>query len=142
MRNPARQLAAPEAKRRNTTLAVKSLVVLCLMRLALCFLSYARIRSFFPAAQGRQQSHYYARQVARHIEHLGRFVPAASCLTQALALQYILAHSGHRSSIGIGVRETEPGNYAAHAWVRCNGFVVLGHRGTSLRSYAPLVELD
>lgn len=142
MHSSARHDPAQKAKRLNPLLGAKCFAVLCLIRGALCFVSYGRIRSFFPAAEGREHSQYYARQVARHVEGLARYVPAASCLTQALALQYILARSGHRCSIGIGVRETEPGKFAAHAWVNCNGLAVLGHRGMPLRSYEPLVELN
>ena len=35
----------------------------------------------------------------------GRRVPMASCLTQALALQFLLGRSGHFSEVLIGVRK-------------------------------------
>src|SRR6266404_1371114 len=48
-----------------------------------------------------------------------RRIPAASCLTQALALQFLLTRAGHRSEVRIGV--TMEGGFGAHAWVEYAG---------------------
>lgn len=53
-----------------------------------------------------------------------RAVPFATCLTQSLALQFLLARSGRHSSIRIGVARPE-GRFAAHAWVECAGQTLL-----------------
>ena len=54
-----------------------------------------------------------------------RPVPAASCLTQALALQHLLAQSGRPSQIQIGVALDGDSGFRAHAWVEHDGRVLL-----------------
>jgi Transglutaminase-like superfamily len=69
------------------------------------------------------------------VEHLvwavrivSRYLPGATCLTQALAAQALLTHSGFPSQVEIGVAKDELGRFHAHAWVVCQGQVVLGER--------------
>lgn len=50
-----------------------------------------------------------------------RRVPAASCLTQSLALQCLLTRAGHRSELRIGVTKDAESGFGAHAWVECAG---------------------
>lgn len=45
-----------------------------------------------------------------------RFIPRATCLTQALALHRLLSRSGYRSKVQFGIRQAD-GRFAAHAWV-------------------------
>ncbi len=118
----------------------RCLAALVVMRIALSCAGYAAIRKRMPQAKTSAQSHYYARQLARRIERLARFVPRASCLTQALALQYLLARSGHKSELQVGVRRDEAGRFLAHAWVSCNERVVLGAASTRLSDFTPLAE--
>lgn len=104
-------------------------------------LRYARIAERLPRPIGRADSHFWGRQVARRIERLARFVPGASCLTQALALQLVLGRAGHASQIQIGVKKDDAGAFTAHAWVTCNDRIVLGQRGTHLADFKRLAEL-
>ncbi len=53
-------------------------------------------------------------------------VPAATCLTQALTAQTVLSRRGHDSRLRIGVAKDTQGNLEAHAWVECDGTVVVG----------------
>jgi hypothetical protein len=50
-----------------------------------------------------------------------RRIPAASCLTQSLALHCLLSSAGHHSEVRIGVGKDMEGRFAAHAWVECAG---------------------
>ncbi|SRR6266403_3419298 len=50
-----------------------------------------------------------------------RRIPAASCLTQSLALHCLLARAGHRSEIRIGVAKNAEAGFQAHAWVEYAG---------------------
>lgn len=120
---------------------VKCLTVLIVIRVALSTTGYAAIRDSLPRPQGRADSRFWGQQVARRIERLARFVPHASCLTQALALQFVLGRTGHASHLQIGVRRDQHGNFSAHAWVICNGRVVLGQRNTHLADYTHITEL-
>ncbi|WP_296312825.1 lasso peptide biosynthesis B2 protein [Erythrobacter sp.] len=117
---------------------VKCLGALAAMRLALSLRGYAAIRAGLPEAPPTRDGHFYARQLARRITRLARLVPGASCLTQALALQYLLARAGHGCTLHIGVKRDAAGQFAAHAWVSCNGRIVLGAEGTRLGDYTAL----
>lgn len=146
--SPASPSPAPTPDRRPVvrglrTLALdaKCLAVLAMTRIALSTIGYAAIRRRIPHAEGRSESQFWARQVARRIERLARLVPGATCLTQALALQFVLARTGHASLLQIGVRKDADGAFSAHAWVTCNDRVVLGQRGTQLADFTPIAEL-
>lgn len=118
----------------------RCLAALVVMRAALSLAGYAAIAARMPQARPSPEAHYYARQLARRIEVLARFVPRASCLTQALALQYCLARGGHACELQVGVRRDDAGRFAAHAWVSCNGRIVLGAANTRLADFTPLTE--
>ena len=66
-----------------------------------------------------------------------RYLPHATCLTQALAAQALLAHSGYPSQVEIGVTKDESRRFHAHAWVVCQGQVVLG--GQQVERYNSLM---
>jgi Transglutaminase-like superfamily len=68
-------------------------------------------------------------------------VPYASCLTQALAAQILLAKEGYDSEICVGVGKTELGGFIAHAWVVKDGRVLLGDMPGLLERYTPLTHL-
>lgn len=55
-----------------------------------------------------------------------RYVPAATCLTQALAGQILLAQHGEPALLQIGVAKNEAGDLEAHAWVESRGRIVIG----------------
>lgn len=63
--------------------------------------------------------------VVRTIRRCKRFVPRATCLTQALATKSVLKHYGQESRIVLGVAKSDV-SIAAHAWVEVNGRIVLG----------------
>jgi hypothetical protein len=69
-----------------------------------------------------------------------RYIPDATCLPQALALQALLAHSGHSSRVEIGVAKDEAHLLEAHAWVTCGDQVVIG--GPHVARYSSLKVLQ
>lgn len=72
------------------------------------------------------------------VQVASRYVPRATCLAQALALHILLRRSGLQSRIRIGVaKETQ---FEAHAWVECQGKVVIGDSG--VERYSPIVVWD
>ena len=75
---------------------------------------------------------------ARVVLGISRRVPAASCLTQALALQYLLARRGLHSELRIGVRK-EGRDFRAHAWLVTGEKVSIGG-GSQLDSYVPILS--
>jgi len=67
-------------------------------------------------------------------------IPRASCLTQALVLQRLMARAGKRAELHIGVAKESGRGFEAHAWVEYGGSVVLGDNG-ELERYAPMLAL-
>jgi Transglutaminase-like superfamily len=96
-----------------------ALLILARTRLALSILPWRRmrapvIRSIAPALRTNADRLEWA------IRATSRFIPRATCLTQALALQRLLAHHGYESRVQIGARNTD-GHFGAHAWVEHEG---------------------
>jgi hypothetical protein len=76
-------------------------------------------------------------RLAWAVEAASRRVPAATCLTQSLALQFLLSRSGRRSLLRIGVAKDHGCDFKAHAWVDCAGQVLLD-RPEEVARYTPL----
>jgi len=101
-----------------------------------------------PDAKARRE----AWECAHAISRAARWVPRASCLTQALALQRLLARRGLESSLFLGVdRAVTPSEaprprakgFEAHAWVEWRGRVLIGgdiSRWTPLPLGAPRTD--
>jgi hypothetical protein len=67
--------------------------------------------------------------VIHAIRSASRYVPAASCLTQAIALRAMLARRGQPAVLNLGVRNPAYGRLDAHAWLEADGRVILGESG-------------
>ena len=80
-------------------------------------------------------------QVVWAVTVASRYVPAATCLTQALAAQALLSQRGHEARLCLGVARGTAGEFQAHAWVECQGRVVLGGIDARAR-FTPLLSLD
>lgn len=119
----------------------KCFTVIVVMRIALSTIGYSRISQRLARPPERSGSHFWAQQIARRVKRLAPLVPHASCLVQALALQYLLGKTGHASQLHIGVRKDEQGKFLAHAWVTCNAKVVLGQHNTKLSEFTRIAEL-
>jgi hypothetical protein len=65
------------------------------------------------------------RQVVSAVKFWSRFVPKATCLTQALATQRILRRRGQHCVVKIGVNRAVD-DLAAHAWIEIEGRIVIG----------------
>lgn len=81
-----------------------------------------------------------ATRVAWAVQATARRIPAASCLTQALALQALLERAGKPSQVHIGTAKDPARGFSSHAWVECSGEIVLGDDG-ELDRYRPILAL-
>jgi hypothetical protein len=68
------------------------------------------------------------RRIAWAVPVAARFVPGATCLSQALAARSLLRLAGHPSTLTIGVRKGAAGELEAHAWVHSGTWPVVGVR--------------
>jgi hypothetical protein len=64
--------------------------------------------------------------IIRSVRTVSRFVPHATCLTQALAASILIRKKGHTSEVKIGVTKDERSHLIAHAWLEKDGRIILG----------------
>jgi len=114
------------------------LLVVAAVRLGLTLLSYNHVRRRVTRLDARQPASIgNLRRVAWGVAAAARFVPRASCLTQALAGQYLLARQGNASKIRIGIERDTGTQLKAHAWLMSGDQIVLGG---SIDRFAHLVD--
>jgi hypothetical protein len=73
--------------------------------------------------------------VVHAVERAGRYVPGGSCLTQSLALTWLLRKHGVRAETRIGVKSDH--GFLAHAWVEVDGVPITSEAGYG--GQAPIV---
>lgn len=79
-------------------------------------------------------------QIVWAVRAASRYVPGATCLTQALAAQRLLGRSGHHASVRIGVRKDDQRGFQAHAWVICGEQIVIG--GPEVDHFVPMLTWE
>ena len=71
-----------------------------------------------------------------------RYMPGgAKCLARALTTQILMIHSGFSPELCIGVAKAQSGELEAHAWIKYQGYVVIGHL-PDLPRYIQLPSLE
>jgi hypothetical protein len=118
-------------------LLLRAYAVLCTTRLALHVLPFRCTRRLLkrPGSSGLRSP---VDRFVWGVRTAARYVPQATCLTQAISLQRLLAHAGQFSHVEIGVAKT-PG-FEAHAWVVCGGRILIG--GEETAKYAAILSLE
>jgi hypothetical protein len=64
-------------------------------------------------------------EAAAAIDRAGRYVPGGTCLSNAIALTWMLRRRGVDAAVRIGVKRA--GGFEAHAWVECDGLPSAAH---------------
>lgn len=84
-------------------------------------------------------------KVTRSVRFCSRYVPQASCLTQALATKTLLRLKGLDSQLKFGVDKDENEKLKAHAWIEIDGKIIigkiLGHRRYSVLNQSTSVVI-
>jgi hypothetical protein len=130
--------ALPSGERR---LLARAGLAVAAVRVALWLLPFRWLcerASAAPAAL-RRPGELPARKLAWAVDVVARRIPGASCLTQALALQWLLVRQGERSRIHVGVSRSDPRGLHSHAWVEVGGEVLIG--GEGLEGLMPIYAL-
>lgn len=65
-------------------------------------------------------------KIVRSVKTASRFVPSASCLTQALSALLIFHLKGQQAELKIGVAKDAESNFEAHAWLEKDGKILIG----------------
>jgi len=63
------------------------------------------------------------------------------CLSQALAVQVMLARRGYASRLRVGVTRGGAGQVEAHAWVEHEGRVLIGGAAMRVEAFTPILAL-
>jgi hypothetical protein len=93
-----------------------------------------------PRAEVPTSSVFSPGRIARLVSVASRYVPG-NCLSQALAVQVLLARGGHPASLHISVSRSYARQLEAHAWVESRGRVIIGGSGAPSR-YTPLPAME
>jgi hypothetical protein len=127
-------------------LLLRSALLICAARLGLYLLSLptllrllAKLRAAVPNSfEGHSTN---IEKVTWAIAVASRYVPGATCLSQALAGQILLAQQGEPALLRIGVAKNDAGKLEAHAWVESRGRVVIGDSRELFR-YTRLLSVE
>jgi Transglutaminase-like superfamily len=113
----------------DRNLLVKSALLLGAVRLGLWLLPFQTLRRLLASrtyGTTTLPEETSVTKVTWAVTVAGRYVPVATCLTQALAVQVLLGQQGLAATLRIGVARGEAGQFQAHAWVEYQGRVVIG----------------
>lgn len=91
-------------------------------------------KKFFQAGQSELE------RVAWSIRAVGKCLPFATCLVQALTAQLLLSRRGHQVALHIGIAKDKQGKLDAHAWIEYQGKVIVGSVD-NLSNYTLLTSL-
>jgi len=122
---------------RDYSLLLRTAVVLLAVRLALWLVPFRSIRTQLPPMRCAGDPDNVD-QLLWSVRCVSRLVPAATCLTQALALHLLMSRAGHASCLRIGMLSTN-GTVEAHAWLEQKGRVLLG--GPDVERYTLLLVI-
>src|SRR5688500_18748138 len=127
------RLSGPERR-----LAVRALTVVVGFRLALWLLPAQRVLSAAPRPRPAAPA-VSPERLAWLVRAGARRVPAATCLTRALAARWLLGEASHTATLHFGHRRDEQGGFQAHAWLEHDGRVLVGG-DEDLRGYHPFTQ--
>jgi|SRR5690242_11932492 len=109
------------------------------VRFLLHMLPLRRVQHFISRSSWHSESTCTPERMLWAIRAAARFVPRSTCLIQALVAQALLNRFGYKSLLTIGVAKNDRGRLEAHAWVSCEGQLLIG--GPRVERYNPLLNL-
>jgi hypothetical protein len=122
-------------------LLLDAAVLLATYRVALWLLSWNRVAAPGPSRDESPPKQISVERLEWAVRTAGRRIPAANCLTAALALHHLMSRAGYESSIHIGVAKTPARGFEAHAWVEHDGATLLSS-ASEIAHYARLLALQ
>lgn len=127
--------------RRHHRALIAAFFVLLVARIGLTFGSYRSVQGWTDRYARPDRRPAQIPVLVWSITHCAKLIPGATCLTQALALRYLMLRAGEDCTIRIGVRETVDRPFDAHAWVIHQGRALIGGSEQDLKTFKPLVDL-
>jgi hypothetical protein len=124
-------------------LAAKTMPWVCAARASLWLVPFRRLQpglDYFSRARAIPSApRASVEKLSWAVSAASRFVPQATCLTQAVALHVLLKRAGHQSRLRIGVA-SKNGEFESHAWVENQDHVVIGNN--ELQRFTPMLVWD
>lgn len=108
---------------------VRAAFLVPLVRAGLWLLPFGRLRALVsrpPKTTVGGNAPQIVADVVWSVVAVSRRVPRASCLTQALVAERMLADAGIAVELRVGVARDVEGAFEAHAWLEHEGRIVLG----------------
>jgi len=117
--------------RADRWLLIKAMLLLAGIRLALWIVPFQTLWRMIGHITGTDPESHQANEavlnrVAWAVTVASCRLPKLSCLTQALTAQILLCQSGQPAQLRIGLVKSQDGQLQGHAWVICEGRVVIG----------------
>jgi hypothetical protein len=125
---------------------IKTALLLEAIKLTMRLLPFRVLRRLVDLAASvpvgvRRSDRFSAESIGQVVQTASRHVPGEkTCLVQALATQVLLTRRSHPAILYIGALKADEGTFQAHAWVECEGKVVIG--GYELERYTLLTTLE
>jgi hypothetical protein len=120
---------------RERSVLLRSLVWVTLYRTGLSALPFSVTKKWTVDTSTQASKPYDEKvvtEIVRGVRFASRFVPYATCLTQALAARKLLGDAGQFAELKIGVAKST-GDFEAHAWLEIDGRIVLGKQSRHSR---------
>jgi hypothetical protein len=127
----------PTADRRALRQALTLIIALRAGLLVLPFNVLRRFLNRWVSCRKETRVPFSTAQIVRAVTAVGSRLSGTSCLVEALAADAMLRRHGHSSRLKLGVRRGADATFGAHAWVECDGEVVVG-TGWPLEEYSVL----
>ena len=126
---------------RKLVWGANAFIVLALVRFGLTSLSLSTLRARLPwkLVTGPAPPAMCDR-CCWALTRASRWVPGATCLTQALAGQWMLNRLGYASTVVIGVQPEAKKGLHAHAWLKSGARLIVGHLEGDLSGFNQILE--
>ncbi len=144
MRKLIRFLRLPSSDRQAL---MKAVFLLWAVRIGLWVLPFQTLRDLvnrrkkyrMVASNGDSAS---VQRIAQSVTLMSQYVPATTCLVQALVMVALLEKAGLPACLRIGVDKSTAGKLEAHAWVESMDQVVMGGADVDLSRYTVLQSVE
>ncbi|MBA3474712.1 MAG: lasso peptide biosynthesis B2 protein [Rubrobacter sp.] len=126
-------------------LLIQSAILLGGIRVGLRLLPFRTVRSVVARLASAPLRPYRTKRCSTDrlvwaVTKASRYVPEATCLTQALAAEVLLARHGHPADLRVGFVRAERGKLEGHAWLESRGRIVVG--GGEVSHYTRLPGME
>lgn len=126
---------------KDIPLLVQALFWVCWVRLGLSFFSLEKTRRrSLPKTLVRSEAGPDVARMAWAVRRTARFVPMATCLTRALALQIMLSRKGLPTELFLGVGHSKAKEFIAHAWIERDSAILIGGSDRKIASYSKIAS--